>query len=125
LKVALVDIAAYEKLVPQAEKKGVILGLENHWGLGLTVEGVGYRQLYTSSSYNLADSAYVVAEGLSPGAETNLIDCTPGSQPNESDDPDADAVYEILEDSPTRYVIRDKSPLSNGRFVRIKIMNPE
>jgi len=33
-------IAAYEKLVPEAERKGVILGLENHWGLGLTVEGV-------------------------------------------------------------------------------------
>ena len=33
-------IAAYEKIVPEAEKKGVILGLENHWGLGLTPEGV-------------------------------------------------------------------------------------
>ena len=33
-------IDAYEKLVPVAAEKGVILGLENHWGLGLTVEGV-------------------------------------------------------------------------------------
>ena len=28
------------KLVGEAEKAGVILGLENHWGLGLTPEGV-------------------------------------------------------------------------------------
>ena len=33
-------IDAYEKIVPTAEKCGVILGLENHWGLGLTPEGV-------------------------------------------------------------------------------------
>ena len=33
-------IDAFEKIVPQAEKRGVTLGLENHWGLGLTVEGV-------------------------------------------------------------------------------------
>ena len=33
-------IDSYEKIVPHAEKCGVILGLENHWGLGLTAEGV-------------------------------------------------------------------------------------
>lgn len=33
-------IDSFEKLVPEAEKRGVILGLENHWGLGLTPEGV-------------------------------------------------------------------------------------
>lgn len=33
-------IAAFEKLVPLAEKCGVVLGLENHWGLGRTPEGV-------------------------------------------------------------------------------------
>jgi L-ribulose-5-phosphate 3-epimerase len=33
-------IDAFEKLVPEAEKRGVIMGLENHWGLGLTPEGV-------------------------------------------------------------------------------------
>lgn len=33
-------IAAYEKIVPVAEKCGVTLGLENHWGLGVTPEGV-------------------------------------------------------------------------------------
>lgn len=33
-------IAAYEKILPTAEKCGVTLGLENHWGLGRTPEGV-------------------------------------------------------------------------------------
>jgi L-ribulose-5-phosphate 3-epimerase len=33
-------IDAIEKLIPTAEKCGVVLGLENHWGLGRTAEGV-------------------------------------------------------------------------------------
>ncbi|NND16132.1 MAG: sugar phosphate isomerase/epimerase [Eudoraea sp.] len=33
-------IDAIEKCIPTAEKCGVILGLENHWGLGRTAEGV-------------------------------------------------------------------------------------
>ena len=33
-------IDAFARLVPEAEKRGVIMGLENHWGLGLTPEGV-------------------------------------------------------------------------------------
>jgi len=33
-------IEAYSKLVPEAAKRGVIMGLENHWGLGVTPEGV-------------------------------------------------------------------------------------
>ncbi len=33
-------IDSLEKVMPTAEKCGVVLGLENHWGLGLTVEGV-------------------------------------------------------------------------------------
>lgn len=33
-------IDAYSQLVPEAEKRGVIMGLENHWGLGVTPEGV-------------------------------------------------------------------------------------
>lgn len=33
-------IESFEKIVPVAEKCGVTLGLENHWGLGLTPEGV-------------------------------------------------------------------------------------
>ncbi len=33
-------IDAYETLVPEAEKRGIVMGLENHWGLGRTPEGV-------------------------------------------------------------------------------------
>jgi L-ribulose-5-phosphate 3-epimerase len=33
-------IDSLEKIIPTAEKCGVVLGLENHWGLGRTVEGV-------------------------------------------------------------------------------------
>jgi L-ribulose-5-phosphate 3-epimerase len=33
-------IACYERLVRQAERVGVVMGLENHWGLGRTPEGV-------------------------------------------------------------------------------------
>jgi sugar phosphate isomerase/epimerase len=33
-------IASIEKLLPRAEVCGVVLGLENHWGLGRTAEGV-------------------------------------------------------------------------------------
>lgn len=33
-------IGSLEKLLPKAEECGVILGLENHWGLGRTAEGV-------------------------------------------------------------------------------------
>ena len=33
-------IESIEKCLPRAEKCGVVLGLENHWGLGLTPEGV-------------------------------------------------------------------------------------
>ncbi|MEE3371312.1 MAG: sugar phosphate isomerase/epimerase family protein [Planctomycetota bacterium] len=33
-------IESFEKLLPTAEKYGVMMGLENHWGLGLTPQGV-------------------------------------------------------------------------------------
>ena len=33
-------IGSFEKLIPIAQKCGVVMGLENHWGLGLTAEGV-------------------------------------------------------------------------------------
>jgi L-ribulose-5-phosphate 3-epimerase len=33
-------IGSIEELLPKAEECGVVLGLENHWGLGLTPEGV-------------------------------------------------------------------------------------
>ncbi|HYC99806.1 MAG TPA: sugar phosphate isomerase/epimerase family protein [Phycisphaerales bacterium] len=33
-------ISSIEKCLPEAEKHGVCIGLENHWGLGLTPQGV-------------------------------------------------------------------------------------
>ncbi|MHC5005710.1 MAG: sugar phosphate isomerase/epimerase family protein [Planctomycetota bacterium] len=33
-------LAAFEKCLPAAERCGVVLGLENNWGLGLTPEGI-------------------------------------------------------------------------------------
>ena len=33
-------VDAFEKCIPTAEKCGVVMGLENHWGLGRTAEGV-------------------------------------------------------------------------------------
>jgi len=33
-------IESFRKVLPAAERCGVVLGLENHWGLGLTPEGV-------------------------------------------------------------------------------------
>jgi sugar phosphate isomerase/epimerase len=33
-------IDAIAELVPEAEKRGVVMGLENHWGLSVTPEGV-------------------------------------------------------------------------------------
>lgn len=33
-------IESLEKCLPTAEKCGIVLGLENHWGLGLTPEGI-------------------------------------------------------------------------------------
>lgn len=53
-------------------------GNVNYW--------IGFRQQYTSSSYNLSDAAYVVAENLANDRETSLIDMTPESQSSESAD---------------------------------------
>ncbi len=33
-------IESYAKLLPEAEKRGIVMGLENHWGLGRSPEGV-------------------------------------------------------------------------------------
>ena len=33
-------VEAFEACLPTAEKCGIVLGLENHWGLGLTPEGI-------------------------------------------------------------------------------------
>lgn len=44
---------------------------------------VGYRQLFTSSAYNLESAAYVVGENMGQVRETTLIDMTPESQPSD------------------------------------------
>jgi sugar phosphate isomerase/epimerase len=33
-------IDAFAQLIPEAERRGIIMGLENHWGLGISPEGV-------------------------------------------------------------------------------------
>ena len=67
-------IDSYEKIVPHAEKCGVILGLENHWGLGLTPEGVNrvvdaidspWLQV-TLDTGNFLDNQYENAEKIAP-----------------------------------------------------------
>ncbi|NIP93208.1 MAG: hypothetical protein GWO24_07030, partial [Akkermansiaceae bacterium] len=40
--------------------------------------------------------------------------------------PGSNAVYDVIEDSPTRFVVRDKTPYGPvNRFVKIGIMNPD
>ena len=63
---------------PTLAVKVPMAGDANYW--------IGYRQLYTSASYNLLTGAYVVAENLADGRETCLIDMTPESKVSESDD---------------------------------------
>ena len=65
---------------PLLALKVPVSGDVNYW--------VGYRQLYTSSTYNLETSAYVVADNLSPDRESNLIDMTPDSSNNAETDRD-------------------------------------
>ncbi len=55
-----------------------MVGEINYW--------VGFRQLYTSSSYNLSNAAYVVGENMAQNRETSLIDMTPESKGSETED---------------------------------------
>ncbi len=67
-------IDAIEKCLPVAEKCGVVLGLENHWGLGRTAEGVlrivnsvnsPWLQI-TSDTGNFLERQYEQLEMLAP-----------------------------------------------------------
>jgi sugar phosphate isomerase/epimerase len=67
-------IDALERCLPTAEKCGVVLGLENHWGLGLTPEGVlrivdaidsPWLQV-TLDTGNFLESPYEKLEKLAP-----------------------------------------------------------
>lgn len=67
-------ISAIEKCLPTAEKCGVVLGLENHWGLGRTAEGVlrivkalnsPWLQV-TADTGNFLENQYAQLEMLAP-----------------------------------------------------------
>jgi sugar phosphate isomerase/epimerase len=67
-------IGAIEQCIPTAEKCGVVLGLENHWGLGRTAEGVlrivnaiGSPWLQvTADTGNFLENQYEQLEMLAP-----------------------------------------------------------
>ena len=72
-------IDAIEQCIPSAEKCGVVLGLENHWGLGRTAEGVlrivnaigsPWLQI-TSDTGNFLERQYEQLEMMAP--QTFLI----------------------------------------------------
>lgn len=67
-------IEAFEKIVPAAERLGVMLALENHWGLGLTPEGIlrivnavdsPWLQICTDTG-NFLDDPYDRLEQMAP-----------------------------------------------------------
>jgi len=67
-------IGSIEKCIPIAEKCGVVLGLENHWGLGRTAEGVlrivnavnsPWLQI-TSDTGNFLENQYEQLEMMAP-----------------------------------------------------------
>ncbi len=67
-------IDAIEKCIPTAEKCGVVLGLENHWGLGRTAKGVlrivdavdsPWLQV-TSDTGNFLENQYEQLEMMAP-----------------------------------------------------------
>lgn len=69
-------IDAFEKLLPHAEKYGVLMGLENHWGLGRTADGVlrivgaidsPWLQV-TADTGNFLENQYSQLEQLAPKA---------------------------------------------------------
>lgn len=72
-------IDAIERCIPTAEKCGVTIGLENHWGLGRTAEGVlrivdtvdsPWLQI-TSDTGNFLENSYEQLEMMAP--KTTLI----------------------------------------------------
>ena len=69
-------ISSIEQLIPHAEKYGVLLGLENHWGLGRTAAGVlrivdaiqsPWLQV-TMDTGNFLENQYEQLEQLAPKA---------------------------------------------------------
>lgn len=69
-------IDAFAELIPHAEKYGVVMGLENHWGLGRTAEGVlrivnalnsPWLQV-TLDTGNFLEDSYAQMEQMAPKA---------------------------------------------------------
>lgn len=69
-------IDSFEKLLPKAAECGVVLGLENHWGLGRTANGVlrivdhfksPWLQV-TADTGNFLDDQYAQLEKIAPHA---------------------------------------------------------
>jgi L-ribulose-5-phosphate 3-epimerase len=69
-------IECFEKILPTAEKCGVVLGLENHWGLGRTPEGVLriHKAIHspwfgvTLDTGNFLEDPYDKLEAIAPAA---------------------------------------------------------
>ncbi len=69
-------VESFQQLLPHAEKLGVLMGLENHWGLGRTAEGVLriVEQLdspwlqVTMDTGNFLEDSYRQMEQLAPRA---------------------------------------------------------
>ena len=67
-------IESIEKLLPTAEKLGVVMGLENHWGLGRTAKGVlrihdaihSPWLKVTADTGNFLENQYEQLEALAP-----------------------------------------------------------
>ena len=68
------EIDSIEKCIPKAEECGVVLGLENHWGLGRTADGVkrivdeinSPWLLVTLDTGNFLENPYDQLEALAP-----------------------------------------------------------
>lgn len=67
---------SFEKLLPKAAECGVVLGLENHWGLGRTADGVlrivdHFKSPWlrvTADTGNFLDDQYTQLEKIAPHA---------------------------------------------------------
>lgn len=102
---------------PTLAVKVPMAGDVNYW--------IGYRQLYTSSSFNLQNAAYVVAENLAQNRETTLIDMTPESQSSETADrrdaglPVGSSFYEP--GAGVRFTALERGGSSPNEWIRVQV----
>ncbi|MBT8044103.1 MAG: hypothetical protein KJO79_04055, partial [Verrucomicrobiae bacterium] len=82
--------------------------------------------LYTSSSYNLGEAAYVIAENLADSRETSLIDMTPESESSESADrrdaglPVGGTYYNS--DSGVRFNALERGGTSPNQWIKVQVV---